>query len=123
MSPHAQPLPMAPSGCALDDGQLTEQLAHYHHLSPGVLGVERDGPTARILFGEQVETHLLEQTLAIERGCCSFFTMNYDASRRVLAIATDPDHSHALSVLLTALTPSSGATALIAALDAALTPG
>jgi hypothetical protein len=53
----------------------------------------------------------VDRTLAIERGCCSFLTVDYDASQRVLAIATDPEHDDALSALLSAVTPSSGATA------------
>ena len=104
----AQPLPMAPSGCGLDDSQLAEQLARYRQLSASVLGVERDGPTTRIAFSQQVQTEVLEQTLAIERRCCSFFTLDYDTSQRVLAITTDPEHNHALSVLLTALTAAAG---------------
>jgi hypothetical protein len=112
MSPDARPLPMVPSGCALDDGQLAEQLARYRHLSASVLRVDRDGPAARIQFGERVETELVDRTLAIERGCCSFLTVDYDASQRVLAIATDPEHGRdALSALLSAVTPSPGATA------------
>jgi hypothetical protein len=55
MSPDARPLPMVPFGCALDDGQLAEQLARYRHLSASVLRVDRDGPAARIQFGERVE--------------------------------------------------------------------
>ena len=44
MSAGARPLPMAPSGCALDDRQLAEQLARYRHLSASVLRVERNRP-------------------------------------------------------------------------------
>ena len=58
-----------------------------------MLRVERTGPRARILFRDPVETELLEQTLAIERGCCGFFTLDYEASQRVLAIATHPEHT------------------------------
>lgn len=108
MSPDAQPLPMAPSGCGLSDRHLAEQLARYRRLSATVLGVERGGATAQIRFSPRVEIDLLAQTLAIERGCCSFFTLDYNAAARVLAIATDTEHSDALSVLLMALTPSSG---------------
>ena len=53
----------------------------------------------------------MERTLAIERGCCSFLILNYDASQRVLAIATDLEHGDALSALLSALTLSSVAMA------------
>ena len=78
----AQPLPMAPSGCGLDDSQLAEQLARYRQLSNSVLGVDARRPDgARSSSSEPIETELLEQTLAIERGCCSFFTLDYDTVR------------------------------------------
>jgi hypothetical protein len=97
---------MAPSGCALDDTQLAEQLARYRQLSGSALGVERNGPTARIVFSQRVETELMQHTLAIERRCCNFFTLDYDASQRVLTITTDPKHSNGLTALIAALTPT-----------------
>ena len=107
VSPDAHPLPMAPSGCALDGGQLAEQIARYRQLSNSVLDIDRDELTARILLGENVETLLLEQTLAIEHGCCNFFTLDYDPSTRVLTITTDLEHCDGLSALLAALTLTS----------------
>jgi xanthine/CO dehydrogenase XdhC/CoxF family maturation factor len=109
MTRPAQPLPMAPSGCALDDTQLAEQLGRYRHLSGSVLGIDRDGQTARIVFSERVETELVQNALAIERSCCSFFTLDYDASQRALTITTDQEHAGSLSVLLSALTPAPAA--------------
>ena len=105
MTRPAQPLPMAPFGCVLDDTQLAEQLARYRQLSGSVLDVDRDGNTARIVFSDQVETELMQHTLAIERSCCSFFTLDYDTSQRALTITTGPEHTAALSALLAALTP------------------
>ncbi len=100
-----QPLPMALSGCELDDRQLAEQLSRYRQLSGSVLGVQRQSSTARILFTKDVDTLLLQETLAIERGCCGFFTLDYEPSERVLSIGTDGSHADALSVLLSALAP------------------
>jgi hypothetical protein len=100
---------MAPSGCALDDRQLAEQLARYRQLSGSVLDVNRDGNTARIVFSERVETELVQHTLAIERSCCSFFTLDYDTSQRVLTITTGPEHNAALSELVTAMTAAPAA--------------
>jgi hypothetical protein len=109
VSSNPQPLPMAPSGCELDDRQLAEQLARYQRLSASVLSVERDGTTARVRFARALDTRLLDETLAIERGCCSFFTLDYNSSTRVLSVGTEPEpeRADALSVLLTALTASS----------------
>ena len=70
-----------------------------------MLGIERDGPTARIAFSQRVQTEIVEQTLAIERGCCSFFTLHYDPAQRLLAIATDTEHNDGLSALINTLTP------------------
>lgn len=106
MSPNPRPLPMALTGCELDGRQLGEQLARYRHLSASVLRVERADLSARIHLDEHVDACILEETLAIERGCCSFFTLDYDSSDRVLSISTEPAHAGALTVLLTALTPT-----------------
>ncbi len=111
MSREPRPLPMAPSGCELDDRQLAQQLARYRDLSASVLAVERNHAmaSARVLFAEQVDGELLEQTLSIERDCCSFFTLAYDPSHRVLSIGAEPERSDALSALLAALIPAASA--------------
>lgn len=96
---------MAPSGCELDDGELAEQLARYRHLSASVLTAERADLSARVLFSDQVDTALLDQTLTIERGCCSFFALDYDESRRTLSISTEPERAEALLLLLGVLAP------------------
>jgi len=105
MRPETQLLPMTPAGCGLDAGELTAQLARYRHLSASVLGVDRYDATARIAFAERVDSQLIEQTLAIERSCCSFFTLDYDSSQRLLTITADAAHRDALSALLSALAP------------------
>jgi hypothetical protein len=103
VSPEPRPLPMAPSGCALDDRQLVGQLERCRSLSRSVLGVERQGVSAVIRFERQVDAALVEETIAIERGCCSFFVLDYDASERLLSITTEPDREDALEALLAAL--------------------
>jgi len=102
----AKPLPMAPSGCELDESQLGEQLNRYRRLSSSVLRVERDGPRAHVAFDARVDTTLLAHALTVERGCCSFFTLAYDPSARVLTIHTADDHVDGLMALLTALSPT-----------------
>ena len=103
MSGDPQPLPMAPADCTLDEQRLAAQLGRYRQLSTLVLDVNRERSARRVRFDPGVDRELLEQTLAIERGCCSFFVLDYDASERVLSITTEPDRADALSALLTVL--------------------
>jgi hypothetical protein len=97
---------MAPADCTLDEQRLTEQLDRYRRLSTSVLDVNREETAARVWFDPEVDRELLEQALAIERGCCSFFVVDYDTSERVLSVTTEPDRADALSTLLTVLAPS-----------------
>lgn len=66
------PLQMAPNGCTLDAGQLHAQLTRYRGLSRSVLRIDRRRHRVEVQFCDTVDVGLLEQTLAIERGCCSF---------------------------------------------------
>ena len=81
---------MAPAGCTLDDSGLGEQLDRYRRL--GADGASASTTAVRrleITFGADVDVDLLCETIAIERGCCSFFTLDYDASERRLSIGID----------------------------------
>jgi hypothetical protein len=42
-----------------------------------------------ITFDVNVDVDLLDETIAIERGCCSFFTLDYDTPARRLSIGID----------------------------------
>jgi hypothetical protein len=97
---------MAPADCTLGERHLAEQLDRYRQLSTSVLEVDHDRGAARVRFDPAVDRELLEQTLAIERTCCSFFTLDYDVSACVLSITTEPDRTDALSTLLAVLMPS-----------------
>lgn len=101
-------LPMAPAGCTLPDGQLTQQLARYRQLGSTALSVEQHNLALTVTFSPEVNLELLRETIAIERGCCSFFTLAYDEPDRRLSITVaDPGSVDALRPLLSALTEPS----------------
>ena len=97
------PLPMAPAGCELDAGALGEQLERYRGLGATATGVTRDGAVARVEFDVSLDAQLLERTLEVERGCCSFLTLDYDADTRTLTLVAPAQSPSALDPLLAAL--------------------
>jgi hypothetical protein len=93
-------LPMAPAGCTLDHGALGEQIDRYRRLGSAALSIEDRDARLVITFGADVDLDLLRETLAIERACCSFFTLDYDAATRRLSIGIDdPARADALTTL------------------------
>jgi hypothetical protein len=106
-------LPMVPGGCTLNESSLVDQLDRYRRLGRMALGLEERERGLVITFRAEIDLDLLRETVTIERACCSFFTVDYDASERRLSIATDdPAPVDALRALLAALratAPSSAA--------------
>ncbi|HWD68567.1 MAG TPA: hypothetical protein VG293_00140 [Solirubrobacteraceae bacterium] len=52
---------------------------------------------------------LLRETLAVERGCCSFLTIDYEPADLTLWISTDSAHGDVIAALAQALTGSAAA--------------
>jgi len=103
-------LPMAPAGCNLDDSGLGAQLDRYRRLGAAAVSVRADDSGLTVTFGPDLDSELLRETVAIERGCCSFFSIGYDASTRRLSIGIDdPSRADALAVLASVLRGSTPA--------------
>jgi hypothetical protein len=95
---------MAPAGCTLDPSRLGEQIDRYRRLGSTALSIEDRDARLVITFGADVDVGLLRETLAIERDCCSFFTLDYEASMRRLSIGIDdPARAEALTTLRSAV--------------------
>jgi hypothetical protein len=109
MTTQPRALPMAPAGCSLDDSRLVEQLDRYRRLGRMALSVREDEPGLLVTFGAEVDVDLLRETIAIERGCCSFLTFEYDPSdRRLSIVIDDPVRVDAVRALLAALRDPAG---------------
>jgi len=109
MSPPTD-LPIASDGCTLDDSGLGDQLDRYRQLGATAVTVQDSDTGLLITFDVDVDIDLLDETVATERGCCSFFTLAYDASTRRLSIGIDdPTRADALAALASALRDSTQA--------------
>ncbi len=98
---------MASGGCALNDGSMGEQLDRYRRFGATATSITQGELGFVVSFDASVDLDLLRETIAIERRCCSFFTLDYDTSDRCPSITVgDPERLDALGVLLSALRDS-----------------
>jgi hypothetical protein len=97
-------LPMSIADCGLDQDALGEQLARYRRLGAGAT-VTRSSPLVlTVRFDAEPDVELVRTTLAVERGCCSFFSLDYAVADQRLSIAVDdPARAAALDAIETAL--------------------
>jgi hypothetical protein len=85
-------LPLA--GCSLDGKGAAAQGERYAALGAALTGLERDGLRLRARFGPKLDEELLRETIEIERGCCAFFSIEFDPADRRLELSV-PDAAHA----------------------------
>jgi hypothetical protein len=99
---HEVPLPIA--ACRLDGADLRGQADRYRQLGATATRIERDDGTLTTRFSADLDERLLDETIAIERECCSFFDISYQRAERRLAISVhDSEHEPALDALQFAL--------------------
>jgi hypothetical protein len=84
---------------------MRDQRDRYHRLAPTVSSIEREGAALVVVFGDQLDRQLLDETVTVEQACCSFFGFDYDADRRQLVVSVaSPDQQAGLDTLHEALT-------------------
>ena len=95
---------MALAGCGLDEAALAEQLTRYRRLGAGAVVTRRSPLELAVDFGAEPDRGLLDTTIKVERGCCSFFALQYDeAARRLTVAVADPERRAALDGIQAAL--------------------
>ena len=104
-APESSSEPLAIAQCRLDVTGLRNQADRYRRLGATATHVElRDGMLSAT-FGDELDERLLNQTIAIERGCCPFFDFDYQRGDRRLAISVQQANQRpALDALHHALT-------------------
>ncbi len=96
-------LPMAPS-CALDEAGLRSQLERYRQAGRNARLIERTPRSLVADLDENVDVELVAETVAVERECCPFFTLTWEADRRRLTISvSQAAHEPALDAIAFAL--------------------
>jgi hypothetical protein len=78
----------APS-CSLDLDGLIAQRGRYTRISESVLNIRRSPHSLAVKLSPVVDAALVEDTLRVERECCPFFDLGFDAKARVLTIGVD----------------------------------
>jgi hypothetical protein len=93
-------LPMAPLRCTLDEPGLAAQRARYQTVAGHLTGLRRDHEGVVAELDPAVDRAVLEELIEVERGCCPFFDIGYDPSRRRLTVAVrEPEHEPALDAI------------------------
>jgi hypothetical protein len=97
-------LPMAIADCDLDQVALSEQLARYRRLGARAAVTRLSPLELTVAFAAEPDRDLLDTTIEVERGCCSFFALDYDEPARRLTVAVaDPGRRTALDAIQAAL--------------------
>jgi len=77
---------MAPS-CALDEAGLRSQHERHRQTDEGARMVERRSRRLVVDFNEHVDPRLVEELLVVERECCPFFELGWEADLRRLTVS------------------------------------
>ncbi len=97
---------MAPQSCSLDEAGLDAQLARYRAVGAGAEMHVLAGDDRRVLVrvSDRVPDRLVDELVAVERGCCPFFELDWQPEGRRLTVAvTSARHVPALDAILRAL--------------------
>jgi len=88
--------------CSLDAAGLARQRERYREIGRGATVIERSPTLLRVELDAATDPDLIEATLATERECCPFFTL--ERAERTLTIAVAEQlHGPALDAIAFAL--------------------
>jgi hypothetical protein len=94
------------ASCALDPAGIEDQRARYAALSRSVTHLERTHDSVLVDFDRDLDREKLHEALSVERDCCPFLELSFDAqSRRLRATVTAPDQLPALEAVAYGLEP------------------
>ena len=90
--------------CTLDTAGVRDQAARYAAIATHVKALDRGELDLVATFNDSVDRTLLAELVTVERSCCAFFTIDWDAAERRLGFAVStPEHAAALGVIAEAL--------------------
>jgi hypothetical protein len=95
--------------CRLDLAALRVQRDRYRVLGEHVADMRRAPGRLDVRFERSVDEALLTKTLAVERGCCPFFQLDYEPTSRWLSVRVEEeDQDRALEAIRVALAKADG---------------
>jgi len=90
------------ASCSLTPDGLESQLARWRRLGQSAVAVQREPGRVAVSFGPGLDRRLLDETLAVERECCPFFSFEVGERRLGISVA-EPGDEPALDALAYAL--------------------
>ena len=88
--------------CALDIAGAREQAGRYAEVGRHATIVTRTPRTLIATVDADVDDALMQELIATERACCSFFEITWDGTRLTFAVSS-AGHAPALDVIAEAL--------------------
>jgi hypothetical protein len=90
--------------CDLDLDGARVQRDRYREIGLHAVGHERGARRLVVRFADGLDEDLLAEAIAVERECCPFFSLAYDAAQRELRVTVaDPRHDPALDAIAESL--------------------
>jgi hypothetical protein len=91
---------MVPVSCSLEAPGLSAQRERYRVLGEGASVIEWDRRRLVIRLRDEVSDVVIEELIAVERGCCPFFELDWNPGQRHLRVAVSAsDHEPALDAI------------------------
>ena len=89
-----------PLACSLDATGLAAQRARYGVVARHVLTLARGERTLKARLDEALDGVVLRELIEVERDCCPFFAIDFDAGERLLTVSVaDAEHEPALAAI------------------------
>jgi hypothetical protein len=90
--------------CCLGEAELQAQVERYRETGRSAVTIERGPRRIELRLDRSVDPALVEELLAVERGCCPFFELEWEPDARRLAVSVgDGEHEGALAAVAAAL--------------------
>ncbi len=82
--------------CALDDQALARQLDRFAAIGRHALWARREPGELTAVLDHDLDDRLLREALEVEKNCCPFFAVIWEAETRQLTIAARDEHAEVL---------------------------
>ena len=89
-----------PLACSLDETAMAAQRARYAVVARHVQSVASGERSLRARIDETLDGAVLRELIEVERECCPFFEIGYDAAERLLSVSvSSEEHAPALQAI------------------------
>ena len=93
-----------PLACSLDETAMAAQRARYAVVARHVQSVASGERSLRARIDETLDGAVLRELIEVERECCPFFEIGYDAAERLLSVSvSSEEHAPSLQAIAYAL--------------------